>query len=86
MEWMLEFCDGSATFQRGFSINFCKGTLPIILFIIWQTCLQGLDPNLRFGEAALALYEKEVGPQPKKVRHLEFFRARVLRKIWNRIK
>ena len=35
--------------------------------------LQGLDPNLRGYQAALALYKKEEGPQPEKVCHFGFF-------------
>ena len=52
--------------------NFRKGIFPIILFIILQTWLQGLDPNLQWGDAALALYEREVGPKPEKVCHHDF--------------
>ena len=39
--------------------------------------LQGLNPVLSGYEAALALYEREVGPKPEKVCHL-FFGAHVL--------
>ena len=35
--------------------------------------LQGLDPKLSGYEAALALYEREVGPKPEKVCHFSFF-------------
>ena len=34
--------------------------------------LQGLDPGLSGYEAALALYEREVGPKLEKVCHLAF--------------
>ena len=34
--------------------------------------LQGLDPNLGAYQAAVALYEKEEGPQPEKVCHFGF--------------
>ena len=39
------------------------------LFIL----LQGLDPKLSRYEAALKLYEREVGPKPEKVCHFIFF-------------
>ena len=37
--------------------------------------LQGLDPTLTSYEAALALYEREVGQKPEKLCHF-FFQAR----------
>ena len=75
IEW--NKCWNFVTVLSNFSMvslpNFCKAIFPIILFIILQTWLQGLDPNLQWGEAALALYEKEVGPKPEKVCHFGFF-------------
>ena len=84
-------CWNLVTVLSNFSVisssNFYNGIFPIIVLILLQTWLQGLDPNLQWGEAALALYEKEVGPKPEKVCHLDFFsRACALRKIWNRNK
>ena len=40
--------------------------------------LQGLDPNLRGYDAMLALYEREVGSQPKKVCHFVFLEHMLL--------
>ena len=42
--------------------------------------LQGLDPNLRGYQATVALYQKEEGPQPKKVCHFGFLLKHVLSK------
>ena len=42
--------------------------------MLLKILLQGLDPNLQGHQAALALYEKEVGPKPKKVHHFGFLK------------
>ena len=56
-----------------FIFFFCNlwSTFPsiVLLDILW-----GLDPELSSYEAALALYEREVGPKPEKVCHF-FFRT-----------
>ena len=47
------------------------------LFIL----LQGLDPKLSGYEAALRLYEREVGPKPEKVCHFVFFKHVLLMEL-----
>ena len=68
MGWMLKFCNG---FAKLFLFFFFQGNLSN--YKILKTWLQGLDPNLGWSEAALVLYEKEVGPKPEKVCHFEIF-------------
>ena len=63
-------------FSQNFSLispsNFAVKFLSIILLIPLKILLQGLDPNLCAHQAAFTLYEKEVGPKPKKVCHFGF--------------
>ena len=50
---------------------------PMYLFIL----LQGLNPKLSGYKAALALYEREMGPKPEKVCHFVFFEHALLTEL-----
>ena len=53
--------------------NFAVEFFSNYILVLQKILFQGLDPNLRGYQAALALYKKEEGLQPKRVCHFDFF-------------